>query len=125
MEGGMSREETYQELENGTALTGEQVLSRVLGELRNELAEATYDVMISDEMDYGFAGSRVRVGAFDLVVIDWSHPNYGYFADGMLWIRSLHQPEWEPYPVAEWTEQYDRLGKLLKEFPSFRRLFAD
>jgi hypothetical protein len=121
----MSREEAYQVLEEGASLKGKEILLRIFGVLRDECAEASYDVVISDETGYGFAGKRVSVGAFDIVVVDWSHPNYGYFADGMLWIRSLHQLEWKPYPVSGWTEQYDRLGKLLDEFPSFRRLFVD
>ncbi len=123
----MSAKDTeYSEVERGTELSDQNAVQVAFGDLREEIAENAYDVVVTEgEFGYAEAGQRLHVGAFDIVVIDWMHPNYGYFSDGMLWIRSRHQPEWQPYPVANWTQQYKRVGEFLQEFPQFRRLFVD
>ena len=117
----------YQEVNEELRLTREEAFARVMHELVEGVAEDSYDIVIEEDGPdwYGHAAKRLHAGAFDIVVVDWRHPNYGYFADGMLWIRSLHHREWRPYPVAGWTKQYKRLGRFLAEFPQFRPLFTD
>jgi hypothetical protein len=72
---------------------------------------------------YRIRGTRATIGTFDLVVVDWEHPNYGYFADGMLWIRSMNMCEWEAYVVVKHFEEYTTLDKFLKDFPQLGGLF--
>ncbi|MDI6888554.1 MAG: hypothetical protein QMC78_02510 [Methanocellales archaeon] len=72
---------------------------------------------------YKLRGTRATIGTFDLVVIDWEHPNYGYFADAMLWIKSMHMKDWEPYIVARCFKEYKTLDDFLEDYPQLRELF--
>ena len=120
------QEDQYEELEKGTELTIDRAAARAYGELRRELGEALYDlVIIEDDFGYEFGAKRIRVGAFDIVVVDWMHPNHGYFSEGMLWVRTLHEHQWKPFADENWRPQYTRLGEFLQEFPKFRSLFVD
>lgn len=73
---------------------------------------------------YKLRGTRVTIGTFDLVVIDWEHPNHGYFTDAMLWIKSMHMKEWRAYTVARCFEEYKTLDDFLEEYPQLRELFG-
>ena len=72
---------------------------------------------------YAFRAIRKAVGTFDVVAIDWEHPNYGYFADGMLWISSPHLTKWQPFPIVQWTQKYKTLQSFLRDFPQFSVVF--
>ena len=72
---------------------------------------------------YYLSGTRVRVGSFNIVAIDWEHPNYGYFTDAMLWYRSAHSIYWIPIPIANWTNKYDEISDFLADFPQLKHLF--
>lgn len=85
----------------------------------NEIKSITIDI----DDGYRVKGARATIGAFDLVAVDWEHPNYGYFADGMLWIRSMNMREWEPYVVVNHFRKYTTLDKFLKDFPQLEGLF--
>ncbi len=73
---------------------------------------------------YKLRGARATIGTFDLVVIDWRHPNYGYFADAMLWIKSMHMKDWEVPIVARCFERYKTLDDFLEGYPQLRELFG-
>jgi hypothetical protein len=79
--------------------------------------------------DYTIRATFRIVGAFVIVAIDWMHPNYGYFADGMLWYRSMHMSDWNMIPIAGWSFKYLKRGKrtslekFLKDYPEFKELF--
>jgi len=88
----------------------------------NECAE-TKSITLDIGDDYKLRGTRTAIGTFDLVVIDWKHPNYGYFADAMLWIKSMHMKEWMPYVVAGCFEEYKTLDDFLEDYPQLRELF--
>jgi len=72
---------------------------------------------------YRLRGTRATIGTFDLVIIDWEHPNYSYFADAMLWIKSMHMKEWKLYIVARCFEEYKTLCDFLEDYPQLRELF--
>jgi hypothetical protein len=78
---------------------------------------------IKDNDGYAFRAIRKAVGTFDIVAIDWEHPNYGYCADGMLWISSPHLTKWRPFPIVQWTQKYKTLQSFLRDFPQFFIVF--
>ena len=76
------------------------------------------------EDDYGFRGTRARVGAFDIIAIDVNHPNHGYFAEFMVFWRSPHKADWQPIPVHRDSYGMQTAEDMLEEFPRFMPLFA-
>jgi hypothetical protein len=81
---------------------------------------------IIDEGDgYRIRATRKSVGTFEVVAIDWEHPNYGYFADAMLWIWSPHSDEWTPVPIVNWARKYDTVQAFIEDYPSFSDLFEN
>ena len=82
------------------------------------------DAVVVDEGDcYRIRARYHRLDSFEVIVVEWEHPNYGYFADAMLWIRSLHCSEWKPFPVVAWSERYQDFESFLEEYPAFGSLF--
>jgi hypothetical protein len=61
----------------------------------------------------------------EFVIIDWEHPNYGYFSDGMFWWKSMHYPEWHPIHLVGWMEKYTKPEELIKDYPEFKDLFKE
>lgn len=55
---------------------------------------------------YAICATRKQVGAFQVVGVDWEHPNYGYFTDAMVWINSPHMGRWQPLSVVGWSRKY-------------------
>ena len=74
--------------------------------------------------EYYTRASRARVGAFTIVAVDWQHPNYGYFADALLWYFAPHFGEWQSIPIARWATRYEALKQFLKDYPEFWSLFT-
>jgi hypothetical protein len=62
--------------------------------------------------------------AFEFVVVEQMHPNYGYFADGMFWWRSMHTSEWQPVIIAR-SCAFEGLGEFLENYPQFKELFGE
>lgn len=81
----------------------------------------TIIINLGDE--YFLKGTKVKVGTFDIVAIDWEHPNYGYFADAMLWYKSPHSIKWKSISIVKWANEYKNLSDFLKKFPEFNNLF--
>lgn len=73
---------------------------------------------------YAICATRKQVGAFQVVGIDWEHPNYGYFTDAMVWINSPHMGKWQPLSVVGWSRKYKTEKKFLRDYPDFAPLFA-
>lgn len=81
---------------------------------------------VIDEGDgYKIRATRKSVGTFEIVAIDWEHPNYGYFADAMLWVRSPHLDKWKPIPIVNWARKYETLQAFLEDYPTFSELFKE
>ena len=87
------------------------------------LDEQTDTVVVDEGDGYRIRARYHRLGSFEVIVIEWEHPNYGYFADAMLWLRSLHCSEWKPFPVVAWSERYQDFESFLEEYPAFASLF--
>lgn len=91
--------------------------SRILHETDNQ-------IVLDEGMEYKIRATFSKVGGWLIVAVDWEHPNYGYFADAMLWYKSMHMGGWDVVHMATWTNQYDKLEKFLNDYPEFRRLFT-
>lgn len=72
---------------------------------------------------YFLKASTGQIGSFQIVGIDWEHPNYGYFTDAMLWFRSPHTMNWKPVPIVNWTEKYETIDLFLEDFPELEGFF--
>jgi hypothetical protein len=79
--------------------------------------------IINEGNGYRTRATRKVIGTFDVVAIDWEHPNYGYFADAMLWIWSPHLDKWIPVHIANWTKEYETSDSFLKNYPAFKEFF--
>jgi hypothetical protein len=79
--------------------------------------------IINEGDGYKVRATAKKVGTFKVVAFDWEHPNYGYFADALLWINSPHLDNWTPYNIAGWTKKYDVLEKFLDDYPEFSEFF--
>ena len=80
-------------------------------------------VTINKGDGYKVRATYKQVGTFDIISIDWEHPNYGYFADGMLWYRSPHVDEWMPIYIASWSKKYKDVEDIKKDYPKFTPFF--
>lgn len=65
----------------------------------------------------------IHDNAFEFVIIEWKHPNYGYFSDAGFFYTSMHKPSWDFVPIASWMEKYGSEKDFLKEYPMFEELF--
>jgi len=97
------------------------VNSRVLSKTDNQ-------IVLDEGKGYKLRATATRIGAFGIIAIDWEHPNFGYFADGMLCFRSLHMRDWDAIPIVKWTWKYKkdnkfRLKKFLKDYPELKEFF--
>ena len=74
---------------------------------------------------YFLTANKTKVGSFNIVAIDWQHPNYGYFTDAMLWYKSPHSIKWISIPIVNWTDKYTEASEFLNDFPDLKNLFED
>lgn len=82
-------------------------------------------ITVEDEDGYQIRATKYDMGTFALIAIEWMHPNWSYFSDGMLWINSLHLQKWIPLHVAKWFERYSTKELFLQDFPQFSHLFSE
>jgi hypothetical protein len=91
----------------------------------NRVIEETDDLVILDERGGHYLRvTRKEIGAFVFIIIDWNHPNFGYFADCMFWWSSLHS-DWKSVCVASWTQKYkgNKLYDFFKDYPELIKMF--
>ena len=99
-------------------IRGEVKMSRVI-------EENTNSIILDEGHGYKIKATREDIGSFVVVAIEWEHPNYGFFADAMLWINSLHLEGWEPFPIVNWSEVYENLDEFLADYPEFKDLYSE
>jgi len=99
-------------------IRGEVKMSRVI-------EENTNSIILDEGHGYKIKATRKDIGSFVVVAIEWEHPNYGFFADAMLWINSLHLEGWEPFPIVNWSEVYENLDEFLADYPEFKDLYSE
>lgn len=73
--------------------------------------------------EYRIKATKKKVGNFTVVAIGWEHPNYGYFADAMVWVRSMHMGDWKLVPVINWSKEYEGVEDFLEDYPKFSEFF--
>jgi len=78
-------------------------------------------------------GDKTRASLYEtstaqVVVVDWWHPNYGYWSDAGLFARVLHSTGWQGLCTAGWMAPYVEgedadIGSFVKDHPEFGPLF--
>jgi len=85
------------------------------------MSKQTENSMIINESDgYKLRATYKRVGAFEFFVIDWEHPNIGYFTDALFFWRSLHASSWKTVKVVRWAEKYKSIKQFFHDYPCFK-----
>lgn len=80
-------------------------------------------IVVPEDWGYEVRGCYQTAGTFDIIAIDWLHPNTGFYTEAMLWIRSPHQSEWQLHSVVQWSTDYASFEEFIGEYPSFTPLF--
>jgi hypothetical protein len=74
---------------------------------------------------YKIRAKRVDTAAYSIIIAEWRHPNYGYWADAGLYINSLHHfDEWIKRSDAKWFEETS-LTEFVEKYPQFKQLFKN
>ncbi|KXB09310.1 hypothetical protein AKJ35_01015 [candidate division MSBL1 archaeon SCGC-AAA833F18] len=63
--------------------------------------------------EYRLRAVRGKVGNFVVVAIGWEHPEYGYFADAMIWARPMHLNNWKLVPGVNLSKNYEGVKDFL------------
>ena len=83
-------------------------------------------LMILDEGEgYFLRAIRTLVGSTLIIVIDWQHPNYGYFADAMVFIKLWHMDDWMVIPIVSWSQNYHSAEDFLQDYPMLEPMFTE
>ena len=70
---------------------------------------------------YRVRAKRIDVGQYAIVAVEFMHPNYGYYADHCLFVKSLHMEDWEMFSIATIEEKH--VKEFLRNYPCFSKLF--
>ena len=82
-------------------------------------------IILDEGNGYFLRAIRTLVGTALIVVVDWQHPNYGYFSDGMVFIKTPHMEDWEIVQIVAWSVKYETVEDFLKDYPMLEELFED
>lgn len=75
-------------------------------------------------------GYGVRARRYDaspvthIVIVEWTHPNYGYWADGGVFVKLAHAANWEALGTVCWFD-FNAKDEFLAQYPDFAVLFDD
>ncbi len=76
------------------------------------------------------SGYGVRARRYDaspathIVVVEWTHPNYGYWADAGVFVKFAHARDWEALSAVRWFE-FEGKDSFLDQYPEFIPLFDE
>ena len=73
---------------------------------------------------YKVRAKRVDTEACSIVIVEWQHPNYGYWADAGVWIKSLHSSEWVKHSDVG-SFWWFSLTESMERLPPFQQLLED
>jgi len=79
-------------------------------------------ILIDEGEGYFMRATRIDVGSFNIIAIEQMHPNYGYFTEYMLWIKSFHIRKWKSIPVIRASYNMS-LERFLELYPQFKSIF--
>jgi len=95
------------------------------GELMRRIVKSSDDeIVLNEGGGYYLRAISAKIGAVAIVVVDWQHPNYGYFSDAIVAIKSLHMQDWQLIPIVTWGKKFKSSDEFLHEYPEFKRLFG-
>jgi len=97
---------------------------KIVREGRTEI-KLSNTIVIDEGDEYKMRGYRIESDTCSIVVIDLEHPNYGYFADFMIWYRTMHHPNWSVLKFFNFWEKWEKLENFLKDYPEFKTLFEE
>lgn len=63
---------------------------------------------------------RVVTGATAVVIVEYMHPNYGYFADAVVFVRFAHS---DTFIAVSSRSGWETKEQILEWFPQFKPLF--
>lgn len=98
--------------------------TRTVKEKRTEI-KLTNTIVIDGGDGYKMRGYGIESDTCSIVVIDLEHPNYGYFADFMIWYRTMYYPNWSVLKFFTFWEKWEKLRNFLKDYPEFSTLFEE
>lgn len=89
------------------------------------------DVVTINEGDgYKIRATLIKTDTTQIVVVDWEHPNYGYFSDGGVFVRFAHSTPgmegWRCLSTASWMSEYEAESgpeDFVKKYPGTKKLF--
>lgn len=92
--------------------------------MRRVVKSSDNEIVLDEGEGYYLRAISAKIGAVAIVVVDWQHPNYGYFSDAFVAIKSLHMQDWQLIPIVDWSLEFKSADDFLREHPEFKRLFA-
>lgn len=74
---------------------------------------------------YGTRARRIDASPVtNVVVVEWTHPNYGYWSDAGVFVKLAHDRAWQPTGTVSWFDFADK-NDFLVQYPEFTVLFHD
>lgn len=70
---------------------------------------------------YGFRIFDRSVASTKIIVMEWSHPNYGYWSDFAVFVRGNHQEN--PETIRLCNQAPESFEDAKKEYPQFKEFF--
>ncbi|MBO3797352.1 MAG: hypothetical protein QW506_04460 [Thermoproteota archaeon] len=81
-------------------------------------------VEIQEEEDgYHWRATRVNFETGSIVIVEYIHPNVGYWEEMCLFVSTMHCPDWQCIPLSNFWLQWREKRSFLRSFPAFKDLF--
>ena len=66
-------------------------------------------LLVKENLGYGMRAKEFRTATTQVVVLEWTHPNYGYWADAAVFVRGLHSIRkiegWKELWFVNWNDE--------------------
>lgn len=96
------------------------------------MSEAQRVIEVPEGDGYAVRAKLLQLDTVQIVVVDWMHPNYGYYSDGGVFTRFAHSADsvggWRGLSSAAWMSEYeseDGAERFLQKYPQFKPLFEE
>lgn len=78
---------------------------------------------ILDEDGYHWRATRINLKTGSIVIVEYTHPNVGYWEEMCLFVSTMHYPDWRCIPLSNFWFQWREKRSFLRSFPAFKDLF--